>query len=349
MRNRIRPLLLLLGLALVLAAPVQPVSVRAAEPDGYMPGFVSLGTTLEGGGRLDIAVWYPVPATRRGVGLLQIEGWTFRGGRDVKPGEGPFPLLIISHAAAGSRFSHHVMAAALAEQGFVVAAPTHPGDNMDSAALMFLPAQVLDRPLHIRATIDTVLNAEIFANTHIHPSAIGIIGAGSGAAAALLLAGGVPDGMELGSHCAQAAIGDPYCSQWAIERLRGIESVFSFIHPAPDSRIKAVALLAPAWGMAFSQRSLQHIAVPVFIAAGQADELTPPALHARRIRDNLPVEPLYTLYEDADHAAFFAPCPPLLARDLPALCTRMDRTSHRELTTRLVSGLAAFFHTALKE
>ena len=43
--------------------------------------------------------------------------------------EGLFPLVIISHGHAGSRFGHHDLAEQLARAGYVVAAVEHAGDS----------------------------------------------------------------------------------------------------------------------------------------------------------------------------------------------------------------------------
>ncbi len=336
------------GALLALCLSAFPGAEGRAAESRYMPGFASLGTTVpETGERLDIAVWYPVPATRRGVGSLQIDGWTFEGGRNYKPAPGSFPLLIISHDSAGSRLSNHDLATFLSEQGFAVAVPTHPGDNAHSTSHMFLPEQITARPEHIRLTVDTVLASERFPDGFIDAGRIGIIGVGTGATAALLLAGAVPDGDGVVGYCAMAAEDDPYCTQWAQERLRRMPSAFIPNQaPRPDARVRAAALLAPGYGMLFPRHSLTEVLVPIFIASGSEDRIAPAALHAAFIRGNLPDKP-EELPLRADHEAFSAPCPAAVGRELPSLCTRLTPKEHRAMRQELFAKLAAFFHRTL--
>ena len=58
--------------------------------------------------------------------------------RGAAPVEGQHPLVVLSHDSAGSRFSLHALASQLARNGFVVVAPTHAHDNVDSLKQVLL-------------------------------------------------------------------------------------------------------------------------------------------------------------------------------------------------------------------
>ena len=111
-------------LVLLLFTP----SANAA--DNYMVGFRTLGQSAPDTGlRLAVNVWYPSVRPPRD---LNYAPWEISASRAGKAVDGRFPLLLLSHDTAGTRFSYHDTAAWLASLGFVVVAPNHPGDNMDN-------------------------------------------------------------------------------------------------------------------------------------------------------------------------------------------------------------------------
>ncbi|WP_243838393.1 alpha/beta hydrolase family protein, partial [Nitratidesulfovibrio liaohensis] len=201
---------------------------RADEPASYQPGFRTMGIWIpETGERLDVAVWYP---SVRAPSEIHLGDWTLdvaRGGKEVP---GRFPLLVISHCTAGSRLAHHDTAEALARAGFVVAAPTHPGDNSNDTSSLFLPEQLTARPRHVSTTISRLLRTPETAPM-IDPARIGVIGFGTGGATALLLAGARPDGTRYASYCERTTPGDPYCTKWASERLARLPDTLRPLQP----------------------------------------------------------------------------------------------------------------------
>lgn len=349
---------------------------RADESASYQPGFRTMGIWIpETGERLDVAVWYP---SVRAPSEIHLGDWTLdvaRGGKEVP---GRFPLLVISHCTAGSRLAHHDTAEALARAGFVVAAPTHPGDNSNDTSSLFLPEQLTARPRHISTTISRLLRAPETAPM-IDPTRIGVIGFGTGGATALLLAGARPDGGRYAGYCERTTPGDPYCTKWASERLARLPEALRPLQSGPgatesavppatpfppsqtsqpsqapqasmtDVRVRAVALVAPGYGMLFPHASLTGVTVPVAILKADEDEVNRAPLHADALRAALPRPPEFTVLAGADHYALMAACPPTLQRDLPELCGGVDedtrQTIHRILNARLVR----FFLSTLGE
>ncbi len=112
----------------------------------------------ERGRDLDLTVWYP--AAPGGMPVVNGESVFFRGTpgmRDAPVAEGRFPLVVFSHGAglAGDAHAMSWIAAPLAAQGFIVAAPTHPrntGANRSAAETM----KLWRRPADITATLDAI-------------------------------------------------------------------------------------------------------------------------------------------------------------------------------------------------
>lgn len=88
--------------------------------------------TRERGTDLDVTVWYP--AKPGGEMIMSGDTALFVGTaamHDAPISGGTFPLILLSHGAglAGTPQALSWIATPLARQGFVVAAPTHPGNT----------------------------------------------------------------------------------------------------------------------------------------------------------------------------------------------------------------------------
>ena len=159
----------------------------AAAADSYQVGFRTLGQwSADTNLRLDVNIWYP---SLRPPRELNYAPWTIAAARNGKPVEGRFPLLLLSHASPGTRFSYHDTAAWLASCGFVVAAPTHSQDCMDNMSLLFTWRQLETRAKELSSTIDLLLADQELAAS-IDKNRIGLLGFGTGGTAALQLAKG---------------------------------------------------------------------------------------------------------------------------------------------------------------
>ncbi|MDR3073939.1 MAG: dienelactone hydrolase family protein [Deltaproteobacteria bacterium] len=212
-----RPLaasLLLLG-ALLAGSP-SPVLATGNGPNLPQAGFRSVGLWKpEIPIRMDIAVWYP---SLRAPRDLTIEGWSFRAGKDGAGSPGRYPVILLSHDAASSRFASHDLASHLARHGFVVIAPTHPGDNINDTGAFFHAANFAERPKHLLLALEAATQTREIAPL-LDAGRVGILGVGSGAATALQIAGAAPDLARLETYCpppddAGPSL-DPLCSQWA--------------------------------------------------------------------------------------------------------------------------------------
>lgn len=171
--------------------------------------------------RLDVAVWYP---TRAESGKISTGGQEFYAARNARPIPGLYPLIILSHDSAGTRFSFHHLAERLVELGYIVASPQHEGDNADDMSLLFSDAQLKQRSRQLRNTLDLVLG-----DPHIGPlvdtNRIALLGFGNGGSAGLLNAGAslTPDGWK--DYCPELekqGKSDPYCIPYIAERMRAL-------------------------------------------------------------------------------------------------------------------------------
>ena len=100
-----------------------------AAPAAYHTGFRLVHVPRAGQEALLVAVWYPTEAGPGRVSYpLPVRPLEGQATQDAKPAEGQFPLVIYSHGGGGCGIMGASYAEALAEAGFVVAAPDH-GDE----------------------------------------------------------------------------------------------------------------------------------------------------------------------------------------------------------------------------
>ena len=195
--------------------PVPGVHAQGAGPRLPQPGFRSVRLWAPDIPiRMDIAVWYPSPRIPRDILL---EGWSIHVGQNGVTTPGKYPVILLSHTTAASRLASHDLAAALARHGFMVIAPTHPGDNMDDTSGIFHAALFANRPNQLLLALETVEKHSILRQI-MDRSRVGVLGVGAGAATALQLAGARPELARLNTHCRQVESiipADPLCSEWA--------------------------------------------------------------------------------------------------------------------------------------
>jgi predicted dienelactone hydrolase len=213
---------------------------------------------------------------------------------------GSSPLIVISHGSGGSHLVYRTLAAHLARNGFVVAMPEHPRNNRNNNDLEGTAANLANRPRHIRLVIDWAFSSEAFGSCLI-PDTVAIIGHSMGGYTALAIAGGIPASFPRESPDHQP---------------RQIEV-------APDHRVKALVLLAPAAAWFMAPDALRGVGVPILLWTAEKDSYTPgfhaeiinagvldPALIERRIAAN------------AGHFSFLSPFPEAMTN--PAFLPSQD-------------------------
>jgi predicted dienelactone hydrolase len=131
---------------------------------------------------------------------------------------GFYPVVLLSHDTASSRYANNDLAVALAAGGCIVIAPGHTGDNQNSSDAIYSAPILRDRPRQLLRALEAVLESPDFSN-FVDESRIGLVGVGFGAISVLQLAGALPDFSDIGGYCLQQSPGDAFCEPWSKARL----------------------------------------------------------------------------------------------------------------------------------
>lgn len=296
---------LVILLVLALAGYIYATAIRPANPVGYQ----SVMVADPGHNPISVSIWYPTSAK---PGFILLGSVGERVASDGPVVGSRLPLIVISHGTGGGEMSLADTALALAEQGFVVAAPTHPGDNYRDSQDVGKPQWLPNRSRHIRRVIDMALD-RWKDRSHLDPKRVGVFGFSAGATTALIAIGGVPDLRLIASHCADRP-----------EFVCKLTTPAAFKDSGPvawqaDGRIAAAVLAAPGLGFTFERDGLRNVRVPVQLWAGAADQTVPYATNAGTIQRGLARKPEVHVVPGATHYSFLMPCgligPPQLCRD----------------------------------
>jgi predicted dienelactone hydrolase len=248
------------------------------------------------------------------------------------------PLVVISHGTGGDFRSHQDTAQALADAGFVVAAPTHPGDNWRDTSRTFA---VWQRPRHLKMTIDHVLQ-RWGGRGRIDPGRIGAFGFSAGGFTVLVAAGGDPQLARIRGHCrANPRFFDCSIAPNApIELLGPIE----WVH---DDRIRAVVVAAPALGFTFGAEGLTRVTQPMQLWRAERDQVLPHPFYAEAVRTALPRQPEYRVVPQAGHFDFLKPCSPGAAAARPELCGSAPGFDRARFHHQMNEDIIRFFRRTL--
>lgn len=300
------------------------VYVTAIEPSRPV-GFQQLAIADPGHPRIAAGVWYPTTA-KPGFMLLGSGGQRVASNGPVDGDR--LPLVVFSHGTAGSAVSHADTAIALAEKGFIVIAPTHPGDAFEAAS--DIEPWLMNRTRHVQKTIDAALTSWK-DRRHVDPARIGIFGFSAGATTGLIAIGGKPDLSRIATQC--AARPEFICKTTQPQKYQD--------HPQTswpsDSRIRAAVLAAPGLGFTFDAASLSGVTVPVQLWAGTADDTVPLATNAGRLASLLGPRAEMHSVPRAGHFSFLMPCGVLGPRELCKDPKGFDRAAfHRQFNADVV-------------
>ncbi|MDQ0464706.1 putative dienelactone hydrolase [Caulobacter ginsengisoli] len=308
------------------AAPAIPGPPQTAAPPAGQVGpsirdgvvFVRLTVTDGDQPPIEAGVWYPA------------QGAT-----------APRPMIVISHGNGGDFRSHIDTARALAKAGFIVATLTHTGDNWRDQSRA---ADVAGRARQLSVLIDYILG-QWDGRAGIDPQRIGAFGFSSGGFTVLAAAGGDPDLTRLADHC-RAHPGFFDCR--LVGRFAGAMSAIRVAPRLPhDTRLKALAIAAPALGFTFTREGLARVTQPVQLWQAGSDQILPSPFYAEPVRDALPRQPEYIRVDGAGHFDFLPPCSPELAAAAPMICTPTPGFDRAAFHERLNGELVRFFRANL--
>jgi predicted dienelactone hydrolase len=288
---------------------------NAAIGSSQPVGFQITRTKDAAGQAFPIAVWYPTSGSPRPTTLI---GNTLLSVAPDGPLKGKqLPLIVISHGNGGSVASHADLAMALADAGYVVAAPMHPGDNFQDRSALAKPNFFAKRAGQVQATIGHLLSGWATPDA-LAAQRVGVFGFSAGAASALLAAGAKADFSKVAPHCAAAPDKEFVCQvlkQAGSPLLQGAAD--QAIEPSPH--IRALVLAAPGMGFTMDGSALNDVQLPVQLWSGQRDTTTPYDSNARHIREGFGARLEYIEAPGAQHLSFLAPCrlfgPPAICAD----------------------------------
>lgn len=321
-------LLLHAGRAMALEAGWQSIRIAAATPEAPA---------------ITVALYYPTSVAPRSIPMGPFNP-------NVAPQTPPDAtvkgLILLSHGTGGSELGHSSLAEALAREGYLVAAPRHPGDNWEDRSLLRgrIDRYLAERPRQASRVIDALLAdpnwKDRIARDGRGPR-IGAIGHSAGGYTVLALAGGEADVARLARHCLTARAEDPILCGLIPASMTAGE-----VGPVADPRVRAVVALSP-FGAVFTAESLGRISVPVVVYTAELDRFLVPRFHGEWIAANLPGA-VHRRVPNAWHFAFQDPPRIAIATedgDLRADPPGFDRAA---FLRQLARELPAFFDQALQ-
>ena len=288
----------------VLTPILMACVIAATSLSAQATGFTEVKVTDTESQSLEVGIWYPTdqpvpqqPNTRFGHALAI----------DAPVDNANGGLVVISHGYSGWYAGHADTAAALADAGFIVAAPSHAGNTWSD--MSSTPQQwIIDRPQQISRVIDFMISDTRFA-AHVSEEKIGVYGFSAGGYTALGLIGGIPDLEAAAGHCKNFP--DEYvCTEGLIDAM-----VAAGMHQLPasawgaDTRVTVASISAPGFAFAYTKASLAAVNAKVQLWSGQRDVQVPTDSNAALLAQRLPVTPETHWIENANHFAFLVmPC-----------------------------------------
>ncbi|MBV4368371.1 alpha/beta hydrolase family protein [Erwinia phyllosphaerae] len=312
-------------------------------------GFREITVNRAGLSALNVALWYPPGSAGK---LEKIgENAAFTGSvvqRNARPEEGKHPLLIFSHGYGGSWKNLAWLAEALAERGFIVAAPNHPGTTT-SDLTPDNARQLWQRPKALTQIIDALINDPLLAG-NVDAKRIAAVGHSLGGWTVLELAGAKFSSRQFTADCLRHA---DFSSCKLLEQLGinlpGTDKLLA--KSWQDNRIKAVVALDGGLLRGLTTASLARIKVPVLLLGAETDLGGLPAeMESGYVAARLPEK--WRRYEKVPyttHFSFMQLCKPGAEAMIEAaepgegvVCRDGGRVSRMEIHQRLLKEISGF-------
>ncbi|EJS92365.1 alpha/beta hydrolase family protein [Pectobacterium wasabiae] len=260
---------------------------------------------------LDVAVFYPASSSQQAT--IIGENVVFPGiavSKSAAPESGEHPLIVVSHGYGGNWLNQLWLAQALVKQGYIVAAPNHPGTT--SKDMRLENAQALwQRPKDISRVI-TALLATPEKTGRVDVKRIAAVGHSLGGWTALELAGGRFSTDQFERDCLMH-VGLASCNVYEkMQVAKSASSCAQLDKSLADPRISAVVSLDMGLARGFTAESLAAINIPVLImAASYPNEELPAELESHYLVQKLSsVHSAYKEIADATHFGFMQLCKP---------------------------------------
>ena len=274
---------------------------------------------------LRITVWYPTTDQAKAdpIDIGPPDKPLLRVG-DAAP-NAPFalggrrPVILLSHGFGGTARVMGWFGIRLAQDGYIVIAVDHPGNNGRDP--MTVPGAILpwERAEDLKLALRSV-SKEPALGPHMDLTRVAAAGFSAGGFTALVLGGARADPVRLMTFCHRNPE-DGLCRPQVEFTVTEADRTSALQNPqvaASEARakddhslasIKAVFVMAPALIQGVEPNSLEAIRRPVWIVAGDADTVAAPITNAKVAAHLIPNAKL-DLVPGAGHYAFLATCTP---------------------------------------
>ncbi|AAY94619.1 alpha/beta fold hydrolase [Pseudomonas protegens] len=298
MRNLVLYTSMLVGLCLPHA--------YAAESIGFRE--IQLGDSSHNR-ELHVVLWYPTedgatPATSS-------ENPVFQGVpaiKDAHPTARAHPLVVLSHGYGGNWRNLSWLVPSLVSQGYIVAAPDHPGTStFDKRPVQ--AARLWDRPRDLSRVIDALSADQSLAGA-VDPQRIAAIGHSLGGWTVTALAGARYSPQRFLEECRLHP--NPRLCGLAPELGIAPQNQGSLGTDLRDPRVKAVVSLDPGLVRGFTPQSLSAVQTPTLILGAGVDIASMPVeQESGYLETHLPSATSSLLViADASHFSFMQICKP---------------------------------------
>ena len=229
-------------------------------------GFRETDIGLDGPRPLHVAIWYP-SGTSQAAGIVG-ENRVFQGigaVRNAEPTSGKHALVVLSHGYGGSWRNLNWLAGELAGQGYIVAAPDHPGTTTFNKAPE-QAAALWERPRDLSRVIDALVADPGLAGP-VDTGRIAAIGHSLGGWTVAALAGARFDKARFDADCTMNT-SPRACS---LRQELGLDRAGTEEARMDDHRLGAFISLDLGLARGFSPESLGGIRIPSLVIGAGTD------------------------------------------------------------------------------
>ncbi len=306
----------------------------------FKPAFKTIGVWNKSRSvRIDVNVWYP---THSKPSRAQYGEWSFDVVRFGRAAAGRFPLIVLSHDSAATRFSYYDTAAFLARCGFVVMAPDHKNDNLQRMSQLFTWQQLSERMRDVQIILD-MAEKHKDVREMIDTSRMGFLGFGTGASIALLLGGARIDASGFDGYCRRVPQSIVYCNAWAARHVQKmLQGLPTLGQSFSENRFKAIVAVGPKYDMFFTPKALQTLRTGVMLIEGETD-LKKKAWAVDGVQAFFPEYITHNIFKNIEARDLMAPCPAQLKKDLPDLCGTASADVRKLVYDEFSKGVSTFF------
>lgn len=259
---------------------------------------------------IETLVWYPAVSGGETINLG--DNPLFKGVpvlRGAAIAEGQFPLVVLSHGSGGNAANLGWLAKPLAEAGFMVVAPNHPGTTSGDSR----PAETVkfwNRPMDLSAVLTGVINNSDFGK-HIDQHNITVAGFSLGGFAALSAVGARVNAEAFAQYCDDYDKNSISDCRWYAKGnvdLHKLDTV-RMNQTNLDNRFSTVIAIDPALAQAFVGESLHAMKARTLIINLGSPEKIPFGVDASKIVSKIPGAQYHAI-ADAWHPSFLGECKP---------------------------------------